>query len=1048
MHHLRDYRSDNAPYDGRQPAGSNDRDSDWLGEALGQITNQIRNKLTEVESRHAQSLAQLEARLDQLSRSSGQTRPQLPDDLAQAFGRLEDGLNSLVHSIADTRSAADPKGSGFVFRARATPSNDFVPLELRQQTPKTVFAEPPRLIEGEWDQAAADALRQIYENGEAGLAVAGKALDGDPDSVRTVSACSDGQPAHADYRPVVVAGLGEDRAWLDGRFSSIADEIGRALEEARPDAAIDALFNRVDSFEAKFNSALESVSTGLSGVAKTSHLRQLEGQVSDLGRQIIHVKQQLEMLGGIEQQLSELNQLAAAAQTAGHDDSGAGPDAFDSAALAESLADRTAERLSHVLEELGSGNGQPDGALLADTVADRTAQRLASVIEAMGQSRQLAVVPSETSEPSEAEQMLTSFIEEQRQAGAVTNGVLDTMQEALVRLIDRVEAIDTAQSELLRTASQFAQQAPEPAPEPAATAFGRRGQGDASSRPARHQAENSEEVRQPRGTTGRLRVETLDENETAQKHDLAGAAQRTAARESEVTGASIRQRMRASIAMQSDAAATHAEAAEESHELGATRRGSPQARETQPASIGRRGLYIAIFALILVGVSYLANLLLADRYGGLLPRSASNPAGIHSDEFKRTPASPSNVRGEAPALPGGGAGGQLRATDQAIEKTTRTGDEVPPMDLRPRSQHELPRNVPETVTDDLSQQMGAQSVAVAAVQPVLRASAPMAGIMLDTSSKPRQLMAPNAPAGAERGQIAANADIQPPAAARNQAGAPVVNRVSAPIATGANPPPGPLSAATSAGNQGRVGQRDVVNDGMGLAAEPRRGGMQGGLELPPAMIGPMSLRIAAAQDNPSAAFEVGVRFAEGRGIKQDFSEAYRWYHRSAAKGFALAQYRLATLYERGLGTTADAEQARLWYTRAAEQGNVKAMHNLAVFHSGREGVAPDYEQAAMWYTAAAERGLMDSQFNLAILYENGLGVPKDARQAYKWYALAARSGDKDAMRRRDALIAALDTAVVRTVESDVASWQRQSTSRLANDARFAGDQWRQQRSGG
>ena len=91
---------------------------------------------------------------------------------------------------------------------------------------------------------------------------------------------------------------------------------------------------------------------------------------------------------------------------------------------------------------------------------------------------------------------------------------------------------------------------------------------------------------------------------------------------------------------------------------------------------------------------------------------------------------------------------------------------------------------------------------------------------------------------------------------------------------------------------------------------------------------------------------------------------------------------------------------------------------------------------------------MDSQFNLAILYENGLGVPKDARQAYKWYALAARSGDKDAMRRRDALIAALDTAVVRTVESDVASWQRQSTSRLANDARFAGDQWRQQRSGG
>ena len=112
------------------------------------------------------------------------------------------------------------------------------------------------------------------------------------------------------------------------------------------------------------------------------------------------------------------------------------------------------------------------------------------------------------------------------------------------------------------------------------------------------------------------------------------------------------------------------------------------------------------------------------------------------------------------------------------------------------------------------------------------------------------------------------------------------------------------------------------------------------LDLPPAAVGPLSLRLAAANGNSSAEFEVGARFAEGKGPSQDFKAAARWYQRSASRGFAQAQYRLGTLYERGLGVPADLARAGVWYRRAAEQGNITAMHNFAVLSAGSGGAAP------------------------------------------------------------------------------------------------------------
>jgi localization factor PodJL len=226
------------------------------------------------------------------------------------------------------------------------------------------------------------------------------------------------------------------------------------------------------------------------------------------------------------------------------------------------------------------------------------------------------------------------------------------------------------------------------------------------------------------------------------------------------------------------------------------------------------------------------------------------------------------------------------------------------------------------------------------------------------------------------------------------------------------------------------------------AAGPASGETAGKLELPPASVGPLSLRTAAANGDPSAQFEVGARLAEGRGIDQNFTEAARWYQRAASQGFAQAQYRLATLYERGLGLKKDLARARTWYQRAAEAGNVKAMHNLAVLSAGRTGEAPDYQTASRWFERAAGLGLADSQYNLAVLFENGLGVAQDKKRAYQWYALAARSGDKESLRKRDALKAELSVGEAAEVDRSISDWRAEASDRLANDPRAAGEDWK------
>ena len=202
--------------------------------------------------------------------------------------------------------------------------------------------------------------------------------------------------------------------------------------------------------------------------------------------------------------------------------------------------------------------------------------------------------------------------------------------------------------------------------------------------------------------------------------------------------------------------------------------------------------------------------------------------------------------------------------------------------------------------------------------------------------------------------------------------------------------------------------------------------------MPEDAIGSVRLRVAAANGDPAALYEVGSRYADGNGVARDLAEAVVWLERSAEAGLAVAQHRLAAQHEAGLGVPTDRATAFRWYSAAAEQGNVMAMHNLGVMLSQGIDADPDFAGAIEWFKTAAEHGIRDSQYNLGVIHARGIGIEPDMPTSYLWFALAAGQGDSDAAARRDEIAGILSADELATARALVSAWSATGAPAAAN----------------
>jgi hypothetical protein len=131
--------------------------------------------------------------------------------------------------------------------------------------------------------------------------------------------------------------------------------------------------------------------------------------------------------------------------------------------------------------------------------------------------------------------------------------------------------------------------------------------------------------------------------------------------------------------------------------------------------------------------------------------------------------------------------------------------------------------------------------------------------------------------------------------------------------------------------------------------------------------------------------ELGIRYAEGRGVAKDAEAATALFRRAAAEGDAEALYRLGLGAREGRLENSEGDAAS-YFRRAADSGQVEAMFQVGeALRGGDESSVAD---AAAWYRRAASRGHLEAMHRLSDMYARGEGLEQSDRAAAFWLSRA------------------------------------------------------------
>jgi TPR repeat protein len=144
---------------------------------------------------------------------------------------------------------------------------------------------------------------------------------------------------------------------------------------------------------------------------------------------------------------------------------------------------------------------------------------------------------------------------------------------------------------------------------------------------------------------------------------------------------------------------------------------------------------------------------------------------------------------------------------------------------------------------------------------------------------------------------------------------------------------------------------DMIEHGTGLEADAEKA-----IRL---------YQTAAAHGHVRAQLRLGFLFhSANRHDAENLSKAHHFFALAAQQGNAEGQCQLGLQFAQGLGVTQDFAQAAHWYQLASQQCHPKAQFNLGFLFAHGQGVKQDYVQAFMWYRLSTLFGYAPAQANL------------------------------------------------------------------------------------
>jgi TPR repeat protein len=126
-------------------------------------------------------------------------------------------------------------------------------------------------------------------------------------------------------------------------------------------------------------------------------------------------------------------------------------------------------------------------------------------------------------------------------------------------------------------------------------------------------------------------------------------------------------------------------------------------------------------------------------------------------------------------------------------------------------------------------------------------------------------------------------------------------------------------------------------------------------------------------EDAESQFDLGVKFASGKGAAQDFVQAAECYRKAAGQNHALAQFNLGIMYAEGQGVTEDVTESLVWFGRSARLGDAGAQLKLGdSLHFASLTQLPPFAaesriEAYKWYRLATVQGYAGAEISSGIL---------------------------------------------------------------------------------
>lgn len=146
-----------------------------------------------------------------------------------------------------------------------------------------------------------------------------------------------------------------------------------------------------------------------------------------------------------------------------------------------------------------------------------------------------------------------------------------------------------------------------------------------------------------------------------------------------------------------------------------------------------------------------------------------------------------------------------------------------------------------------------------------------------------------------------------------------------------------------------------------------------------------------------AFFPIATAYHYGQGVAQNYTLAFKYYHKSAKHGDVNGMFKTGMAYFQGLGVDMDMDKAFSFFQQASNENHPKGHIMLGICHTSSLSSHLDPVEGVKLLEKGAQQKPDSASVPLAICYSQGIGVEKDIKKAIHWLNVGLQHENEVAM---------------------------------------------------